>query len=97
MALEEHESAGILADEDIDAGLCRTRQHLVAGLNEVALGDLVETRMRDLEGSGRGPRQRIPGHGFAVENAVTFGRQRPPFDAVEMQHRGMRSEARPDR
>ena len=53
--------------------------------------------MRDLEGRRRGPRQRIAGHGLAVENAVTFGRERPPFDAIEMQHRGMRSEARPDR
>src|SRR5439155_21771698 len=56
MALEEQEAAGILPDENVDAGLCRTRQHLVARLREVALGDLVETRMRDLERRRRGPR-----------------------------------------
>src|SRR5437763_12615605 len=45
MALEEDESAGILPHEDVDAGLGRARQHLIAGLCQIALGNFVETRM----------------------------------------------------
>ena len=53
--------------------------------------------MRDLERREGVPRQPIVDHLGAVIDAGAFRGEPLPFDAVEMQHRGMRGKARPDR
>ena len=53
--------------------------------------------MRDLERRGEIRRQPVVGHLGAVVDPRTFRGEPLPFDAVEMQHRGMGGKTRPDR
>ena len=52
MALEEDEVAVERRGEDIDAGLLRAGQQLIAACDQVARAQLVEARMRDLDRRG---------------------------------------------
>ena len=72
-------------------------QQLIAPGSEVALAQLVEARMRHLQRRGDILRQPMVGRLGAVIDARAFRAEPLPLDAVEMQHRGMRGEARPDR
>ena len=49
MSLKEDEMAAQLLGEDIDAGVRRCRQHLIAPGGKIVLAQRVDARMRDLE------------------------------------------------
>ncbi len=97
MPLKEDEMAAQLLGEDIDAGLRRFGQHLIAPGRQVALAQRVEARMRNLERRGDILRQPMVADLGAVEDTRAFCVEPLPLDAVEMQDRGMGGKARPDR
>src|SRR6185437_1979341 len=97
VALEEDELTAEILGEAVDAAPGRMRQQLVAVCRQVGGAQFVETRMRNLEGRGKALRQPVRISADAVIDAGALRFEPGALDTVQMQHRGMGGEARPDR
>lgn len=69
MTLEEDEQASPLLDEEVDASIRRAGEHATAMGGELALLELVASRMRDEERRRRTANERIMRDGGAVKDA----------------------------
>src|SRR5215813_9319657 len=96
MTLEEDETAVEVAREDVDTGVGRMGQDAIAARQQILLAYLVEARMRDPDRRRQIAGQPVDMRLGAFIDAGAFLRQPLPLDAVEVFHRGVRSEARPD-
>src|ERR1700759_3975262 len=96
MPLEEDEAALQLGCENVDAGDIRARQDLITARDELALPELVVTRMRYLQRGGQTACEPVVTGLVAIIDAGTLRVQAMTIHAVEMLDRRMRRKTRPD-